>query len=265
MSERVSLRVDDHVAHVRLNRPDKRNGLDHAMFVGLIEAGEQIMARNDVRAVVLAGEGACFCAGLDFVSFVAMGADGPKKLLAREMDSPANLAQRASYVWQEVPVPVIAAVHGPTFGGGLQIALGADIRIGAPDTEMSVMEIRWGIIPDMGITKLLPKHVRMDVAKELTFTGRRVKAEEAQALGLLTRVADDPIAAASELAGEIATKNPHAIRAGKTLFNTAPDLPVDEAFKLESALQVPLLGSKNQLEAVQANFQKRAPKFDDVT
>lgn len=210
---------------------------------------------------MLAGEGAAFCAGLDFQSFMTTP-NAPQILLERE--GVANLAQEVGWVWRELPVPVIAAIHGPCFGGGLQIALGADIRLAHPEARLSVMEIRWGLIPDMGITQTLLPLVRPDVARELTYTGRRVSGTEALALGLVTRVVDDPQAEAKALADTIATKSPHAIRAAKALFERAPALGVAEGLALETELQLPLLGSKNQLEAVQANMQKRAPVFDDV-
>lgn len=260
---RVLTSIEDHVAHVRLNRADKRNGLDYAMFTELIAAGEQVTADPTVRAVVLSGEGPSFCAGLDFVAFMSMP-DGADTLLARdESVSPANVAQRTGWIWREVPVPVIAAIQGACFGGGLQIALGADIRIVHPEAEMSVMEMKWGLIPDMGITKTLLPLVGIDVAKELTFTARRVPATEAQRLGLATRLSTTPLEDALALAREIATKNPHAIRASKRMLDEALDLGVADAFKLETKLQRTILGSPNQMEAVQANMMRRSPKFTD--
>lgn len=252
---------DGAVAHVRMNRGDKRNGLDAAMITGLIAAGEKIAADPSVRAVVLSGDGVAFCAGLDFKSFMAAGPKAMRALIER--NGVANIAQRCAWIWQEVPVPVIAAVHGACFGGGLQIALGADIRYATPDAELSVMEMKWGLIPDMSITKTAPRSVRLDVLKELTFTGRVVSGTEALALGLVTRVCGDPLAEALATARVIATKNPHAIRSAKRMLNEAPELPVAEAFALETALQVEILGSKNQLEAVRANFTKTAPQFRD--
>lgn len=266
MSEaRVVTTIVDHVAHVRMNRPDKRNGLDPAMFDALIEAGEKVRADRSVRAVVLSGEGKAFCAGLDWMAFMSMGAEAAPRLLARdEAKSPANVAQRVGWIWAECPVPVIAAVHGVAFGGGLQIALGADIRLVAPDAQLSVMEIKYGLVPDMGASKTLLRVVRSDVAKELTFTGRIVGGEEAVRLGLATRVEADPLAAALELARTIAQQSPHAIRAGKRLLDEAPELSVLDAFRLESELQVGLLGSPNQMEAVQAVMAKRAATYRDV-
>jgi enoyl-CoA hydratase/carnithine racemase len=272
MSERVSVKIDGGVADVRMNRPDKMNALDQAMFQGLAETAREIGANGKVRAVVLSGEGRAFCAGLDFMSFMAMGSGersggngggGGGGLLAKSDASPANRAQLAAWAWAELPQPVIAAVHGVAYGGGLQIALGADIRIVAPDAKLSVMEIKWGLIPDMSGSQTLRHLVRLDVAKELTFTGRVVSGEEAVALGLATRTASNPLEAALELAREIASKSPDAIRAGKKLFQESWLGSLREGFALEESLQRSLIGSPNQIEAVQANLEKRAPSFRD--
>jgi enoyl-CoA hydratase/carnithine racemase len=262
MSERVHVTIDDAIATVRLSRPDKLNALDAGMFEGIIRAGEQVMADKSIRAVVLHGEGRAFCAGLDFASVMGMP-DLMQKLLARSEKSPANVAQRVAWIWQEVQVPVIAAVHGVAFGGGLQIALGADIRYVAADAQLSVLEIKWGLIPDMSISQTLTQLVPLDVAKELTFTGRVVSGSEAVELGLATKVSGDPLKDALDTAKLIATKSPHAIRAGKALLNDAPTMSRADALKLETALQVGLLGSPNQMEAVQANMMKRDPEFKD--
>jgi enoyl-CoA hydratase/carnithine racemase len=268
MSERVSVSIDGGVADVRLNRPDKMNALDQAMFSGLIETARGLAANAEVRAVVLSGEGRGFCAGLDFASFMGMAggqrAGGPG-LMSRDQDSPANFAQMAAYAWTALPQPVIAAVHGVAFGGGLQIALGADIRIVAPDARLSVMEIKWGLIPDMSGSQTLRQLVRLDVAKELTFTGRVVSGTEAVALGLATRTSDTPHDGALELAREIATKSPDAIRAGKKLFEESWLGTRRDGFALEESLQRSLVGTPNQLEAVKANLEKRAPRFADPT
>ncbi|MBW2509549.1 MAG: crotonase/enoyl-CoA hydratase family protein [Deltaproteobacteria bacterium] len=262
MSERVQVTIDNAVATVRLSRPDKLNALDAEMFEAVIRAGEQILADQSVRAVVLHGEGRAFSAGLDFASFMGKP-DLMQKLLARSEKSPANVAQRIAWIWQEVHVPVIAAVHGVAFGGGLQIALGADLRYVAADAQLSVLEIKWGLIPDMSISQTLTRLVPLDVAKELTFTGRVVSGSEAVELGLATKVSADPLADALETAKIIATKSPHAIRAGKALLNDAPSMSRADALKLETALQVGLLGSPNQMEAVEANMMKRQPNFKD--
>ena len=261
--ERVVTTVENHVAHVRLNRADKRNGLDSPMFEAIVAAAKQVGNDRSVRAVVLSGEGKAFSAGLDWGAFMS-DASLASKLLERSNESPANIAQRVAWAWVECPVPVIAAVHGAAFGGGLQIALGADIRIVAPDAQLCVMEMRYGLVPDMGASKTLLRLVRPDVAKELLFTARTLSGEEAVALGLATRVAADPLAAAKELAQTIAAQSPQAVRAAKKLADTAPDLDVAEAFALETKLQLELIGSANQMEAVQATMMKRAPEFSDV-
>jgi enoyl-CoA hydratase/carnithine racemase len=256
MSQRVTIEVADHVALVTLNRPEKHNALDGAMFEGIVEAAGQVAQMPEVRAVVLHGAGPSFCSGLD------VGAMGSlDDLLGRPDGQRANLAQRTCTGWIDVPAPVIAAVHGNCFGGGLQIALGADIRIAAPDARMSVMESKWGLVPDMGITSTLPRLVRIDIAKELTFTGRVVSGTEAAALGLVTSVSEDPLASATELAREIAGRSPDAVRAAKKLYDTAWHAPVEEGLKLETELQVSLIGSPNQIEAVRAGIAKEPANF----
>lgn len=265
MSEpRIVVESRDAVRVVRLNRPDKLNALDADMFEALMETGRALGEDRSVRAVVLCGEGRAFSAGLDFASFMTLGRDDPRgDLLAHIEGSPANRAQSAAYVWMRLPVPVIAAVHGFAFGGGLQIALGADIRIVHPQAELSVMEIKWGLVPDMTGTQTLRHLVPQDVAKELTFTGRRVSGEEAVALGLATRCSEDPLAAATELADEIASKSPHAIRAAKKLLGRAYTTAPEEGLRLEEGIQRTLLGTPNQSEAVTANLEKRLPRFTD--
>jgi enoyl-CoA hydratase/carnithine racemase len=270
MSDRVSISMDNGIADVRLNRPDKLNALDQAMFQGIVDAGEGLKGDPDVRVVVLSGEGRGFCAGLDFGSFQAM-ADRPAAEPAAEDRSLGaigdtdgritHLGQQAAWVWQELGVPVIAALHGAALGGGLQIALGADIRIVAPDAKLSVLEARWGLIPDMTGTVILPKLVGLDVAKELTFTGRMVSGTEAVRLGLATRLADDPLAAALELAAELVEKSPDALRQAKRLLNLSGTRPVAEQFADERVTMGSLIGSPNQVEATMAYFEKRPPRF----
>ena len=265
MSERVVVSKQGGVAEVRLNRPEKLNALDAAMFDALVATGKALAADPSVRAIVLCGEGRAFCAGLDFASFMGFASSDRSSttLLARDANAVGNHAQQAACVWMAHPVPVIAAVHGVAFGGGLQIALGADIRFVAPDAQLSVMEVKWGLIPDMSGTQTLRHLVRLDVAKELMFTGRIVRGSEAVELGLATHVANDPHAEAMALAREIATKSPDAIRAGKRLLNRAGLVSLEEGLRLEEQLQLTLIGSPNQMEAVQANMQKRTPAFRD--
>src|ERR671921_1465182 len=189
-TERTRIEVTDHVATVTLARPDKHNALDRAMFEGIAAAAAEIGATPGVRAVVLHGEGPSFCSGLDVASILADGPSGFEFLNDRSGPRNANLAQRVATDWLDLPFPVIAAVHGNCFGGGLQIALGADIRIAAPDAKLSIMEFKWGLVPDMGITQTLPRLLPIDIAKELTYTARRLSGTEAASLGLVTRTAD---------------------------------------------------------------------------
>ena len=274
MTELVTIDVSpEGIADVRLNRPDKYNSLTHEMFTAVVAAGESLAKRADVRVVVLSGNGPGFCAGLDMGNFQKMGSsDGPRKdeqstpsLVAKKDGAklPGNHAQLPGLVWKRLPVPVIAAIHGVAFGGGCQIALGADIRVIAPDAKMSVMEIKWGLIPDMSLTQTLRDLVPMDVAKELTFTGRILSGEEAKSYGLATRVADQPLEVAMELAREIADKSPDAIRAGKELFETTWHADEQTGLELEEKLQLGLIGSLNQKEAVMSNFEKRAADYND--
>ncbi len=244
-------------------RADKHNALDQAMFESLMNAAAQLAGDTAVRAVVLHGEGKSFCSGLDVASFMS-GRGGTGVLLERDADRVANFAQRVTYDWSLVPAPVIAAIHGNCFGGGLQIALGADIRIAAPDAKLSIMEVRWGLVPDMGITQTLPRLVPVDVAKELTFTGRIVSGSDALALGLVTRNGDDPLAAALALADEIAAKSPDAVRAAKRLYDeTWASADAAAALKRESELQTGLIGQPNQIAAVMAGMSGEKPVFVD--
>ena len=171
MTDRVVYTIENGIADVKLNRADKMNAIDSAMFEGIIKIGREISEMKALRVVVLSGEGRAFCAGLDFSSFQAMADSNRQRSGAAAsefvQDGPANRAQMAGYVWMECPVPVIAAIHGYAFGGGLQIALGADIRFIAPDAQISIMEVRWGLVPDMSGTQSLRHLTRLDVAKLL--------------------------------------------------------------------------------------------------
>ena len=264
LHERVLLEIRDHIATVTLNRPDKRNALDIGMFDGIVAAAAAIADEPDVRAVVLTGAGPAFCAGLDVKSMMTNPA-AIERLLMKAPGELTNLAQRVCWAWRELPVPVIAALKGEVFGGGLQIALGADIRLAMPDARLSVMEIRWGLIPDMGGSRVLKDIMPLDVAKELALTGRIVDGEEGVGMGLVTRVCADPLAAARELAGEIAARSPDAIRSTKYLFDRAPTLNDPDGLALETQLQMALIGQKNQLEAVRAGMARTAPDFQPAS
>jgi len=262
-ADRVRIEIADHVAVVTLTRGNKHNALDLPMFEGIIGAAGRLRTEPGVRAVVLHGDGPSFCSGLDIASIMASQDNGSDALLDPLRGESPNWFQRAAYDWLRVPVPVIAALHGNVLGGGLQIALGADLRIATPDARLSVMEVKWGLVPDMAITRTLPRLVRLDVAKELTYTGRIVSGAEGAELGLVTRVAEDPLAAARELSAEIAGRSPDAVRAVKRLYDEMWTAPARDSLALEAELQLGLLGSPNQLAAVTAGFTKQPAQFID--
>ncbi len=274
MSDRVVVEIsDDGVADVRLNRPDKMNAVDRDMFAALVDTSAALAEDRRVRAVVLSGEGRAFCAGLDLGSFGAMAdaaeaTDGSGGSGSTEITDVADGAithhgQQAVYGFTELAVPVIVAVHGVALGAGIQLALGGDIRFIAPDAKMSVLEIRWGLIPDMTGTRRLVELVGLDRAKEMTWTGRMVEGPEAVEMGLATRLADDPRAAALELAAEIAQKSPDAVVAAKRLFAVSAQVDDATGFASERREIGALIGSPNQVESIKAYFEKRAPDFAD--
>ncbi len=263
MSDRVSISIEGRVAEVMLDRPDKMNALDMRMFEALDAAGRQLQAEKGIRAVVLHAAGDNFCAGIDLATFSEGGPEAVRTLLAPVEGSIANLAQRAAFAWRELPVPVICALQGVTFGGGFQVAMGADLRFAAPDTQLSIMESKWGIIPDMAITTTLRGIVPPDRIKELAWSGRVFGAQEALDLGMLTAIEAEPLAAARAVAEACAKRSPEAIRGVKRLVNEAWSLSEQQALALEAQIQVGLLGSPNQREAVLANMERREPEFAD--
>lgn len=265
-NDRVLLTVKDGVAEVCLNRPDKLNALDSAMFDALIATGEHLRTLAGLRAVVLTGAGRSFCAGLDMERFQAMagGSDSAASLrLGPRTHGDCNVPQYAAMVWRRIPVPVIAAVHGAALGGGLQIALGADIRIVAPDAKLGLLEIRWGIIPDMGAFVVLPELMPADRIRELTYTGRTFSGTEAVAIGLATRTSDTPLDDARAMAADIASKNPDAVRASKALIASAPAKVQAAQLLRESEAQIAIMNGTNQREAVRAHLEKRPARFVD--
>ena len=266
MNDRVSITVADHIADVRLTRADKMNALDPAMFQEIIAAGEQLSVMKGVRVVVLSGEGRSFCAGLDMASMAAGGASasgGGGGDLTTRTHGNSNDFQQVAMQWRKLSVPVIAAVHGVCFGGGLQIASGADIRVVAPDARMAVMEMKWGLIPDMGGYALWRGLVRDDVLRELTYTNREFSGADALGLGFATYVDADPYTRAMAIAAEIASKNPEAMREAKALFNEYSDLSEDAILMAESVRQARVIRQPNQIEAVMSQMQKRAAVFAD--
>lgn len=268
MTQLVTIARENGIADIRLNRADKYNALSNEMFRAIADAAKSLQEDRQTRVVVLSGEGRGFCAGLDLGSFQTMADSGSQPQgagLERPDPSTPNLGQEAAIAWRRLPVPVIAALHGVAYGGGLQIALGADIRIAAPDAKLSVFEVNWGLIPDMGITQTLRELVPLDVAKELTFTGRTVSGSEAVELGLVTGVADNPLGAAMELANSIAAHSPDAVRGAKKLLEESWHLSSREGFGIEQAIQSKLIGSANQIEAVKAKFNRQPARFADAS
>jgi len=272
MEDRIQVTIENGVADVRLVRTDKMNALDDAMFSALVATGERLKTEKGVRVIVISGEGRAFCAGLDMGNFGKMASGersggqsstGESLVTANRTPGGSNRAQHAVMVWREQTVPVIAAIHGVAFGGGFQLALGADIRFVTADTRMSVMEIKWGLVPDMAGLVLMKRLVRDDVARELTYTGRIFDGAEAARIGFATRVCEDPRAEALALAAEIAGKSPTAIRAAKRLLDLACDADQATILKEESREQTLLIGSPNQVEAVMSNMQKRAAVYAD--
>ena len=263
MSTRLQISIENHVAEVLLNRPEKHNALDLPMFDELGAAGARLAAEPSLRAVVLAGAGENFCAGIDVSIFSELGTAIDPASMAPQADSIANRFQRAAYAWREVPVPVICAIQGVAFGGGAQVALGADLRYAAPNAQLSIMEVRWGLIPDMGITVTASGLLREDRLRELAYTGRIVSGSEALELGLVTALHGDPLEAARATAREIAGRSPDAIRAMKSMFNQRRDLDAAHALALEARLQSGIIGRPNQLEAARANAERREAVFKD--
>lgn len=259
MTERLSIDFKDGVADVRLSRPDKLNALDMPMLQALAEAPARLAAQAGLRAVVLSGEGRGFCAGLDMETMTGLAGAGLD--IVTRTHGLANLFQQTGWGWRTLPVPVIAAGHGIVFGGGLQIFCGADIRIARPDTRLSVMEMKWGLVPDMAGYALWRGLVRDDVLRELIYTAREFSGEQAVDLGFVTRLAEDPHAEALTLAREIAARNPDAVRGAKRLANLARDADTGAILQAEAREQAALIATPNQVEAVMANLQKRPPNF----
>jgi enoyl-CoA hydratase/carnithine racemase len=260
---RVTTEIAGGIAHVQLNRTDKMNALDRAMFDAIIAAGEALMDRKDVRCVVLSGTGRAFCAGIDTGAFTEFGALDDNHPLFQRIYGDSNMYQRVCTVWRDLPMPVIAAIHGTCFGGGIQIALGADIRIAHPETKLSVMEVKWGLIPDMGGLYYMPLLMRDDHVRDLTYTGRIVSGEDAAALGLVTRTAADPVAEAMALAHKIASAAPNAMRQAKAVFEGRPAMNRAQTLLAESDRQAAIMRGPQFMEAVMAGMQQRAANFSD--
>jgi len=264
MNDRVIVTIQDHIATVVLNRAEKMNALDQAGFEQLTAAAIDISNDSRVRAVLIHAKGDNFCSGAD-KSFLQGAVSDPTVFSNRALDlavgESANVFQKPAMLWLELNVPVVVCVQGVVYGAGMQVALAGDFRIGSESTNMSLFEIHWGLIPDMGVSQTLPRLVRSDIAMDLVLTGRVVQAQEALSIGLLTRIEADPLSAAIDLTKQIASKSPDAIKRGKKLLRDSARMSVAEGLVLEARLQSELVGTPNQIEAAMANLQKRKPKF----
>ena len=266
MSENVTLRIDDNIATVTLNRPHKKNALTLDMLQTIADIGESLKSKKTLRCIIIKGSSGTFSSGIDVMNFSTLSTD--KNLLKSIMEplkkKPYNKLQKPSMIWNEISVPVIAVLEGPVFGAGLQLALGADIRIASPNSLISIMETKWGLIPDMGISQHLPRLINYDQALLLTLTSEFIDAAEAKNLGLVTCCSENPYSTSLNLAATLSTKSPDAIKYSKFLYNNAWKERSQKTLKLEATLQTKLIGSPNQMEAVLANMEKRTPKFDRV-
>ena len=263
MSDHVELELKNKIAIIKLNRPEKKNALTLEMLQRLIKIGDDLKTEDNLSCVLILGKAGVFCSGIDVTNFLSLATDKEllKSLLAPLKGRAYNKMQKPCIIWQELAVPVIAILEGPVFGAGLQLALGADIRISAPTAKFSIMETKWGLIPDMGITQTLPKLMNYDKALLATLTSNLIDAEKAYELGLTTICTENPYKKGVELAEELSSKSPDALRASKTLFRKAWRTPNTDNLQLEALLQTQLIGSSNQMEAVFANIEKRQPKF----
>lgn len=272
MTERICVSIDSGIAHVLLNRPEKKNALDGDMFEGLRQAAHDLAADPSIRAVVLSGAGDSFCSGIDLSNFGAMASgelsgesESVRAAVANKSADGANQAQQLAWLWQELPVPVIAAITGVAYGGGLHIALGADIRIVSKDARLAFVEISWGLVPDMSGTQAMRRLIPLDLAKKIVFTGETLSGEQAVGLHLATETSDRPLEAAFALARTIALRSPDAIRAAKKLLNSSGLVPLADGLANEMAASSALMGSKNQIEAVMSKLEKRPANFEDPT
>lgn len=259
---RICITHKNRITHIALSRPDKKNAMDDEMIDALIAAGQQIDP-SQTRVVVLSGEGSCFCAGIDLSGLTkTMGQNMTELLVPRTHGhGTTNRWQEVAMIWRRLEVPVIAALHGEVFGAGLQLALGADIRIACPDAQLAVMEMKWGIIPDMGGMVLLPRLVRDDIMRRLVYTAQPVSGIQAEKWGLVTEIDSDPLQATMRLAEQLSTKGPNAMQAAKQLCSMAYTSTENEILLAESELQAALIGRPEQMEVVTARVQRRSPEF----
>lgn len=270
MSNAIDITIENHIAHLQLNRPDAHNAINGAIMNGLLDFARQMMNPGEVRVIVISGKGKSFCAGIDMSSFAEMASgdlnserEDVTEAMADLSPAGANRAQQIGWLWQEVPIPVIAAIHGVSLGGGFNLALGADIRLVHPQASLGLVEITWGLTPDMSATQSLRRLTSLDRAKELAMTGRRFSGEQALDYGLATEVTPTPVEDALALAEQIVGRNPDAVRAIKQVLNQSALVGVAEGLQQEAAASQGILGSSNQVEAISAKFEGRLACFSD--
>ena len=269
INHRIEFSVENHIAHVKLSRADKMNALDSKMLDAIPMVGERIRQDSSIRVVVISGDGGNFCAGLDKSNFSSIldkkgiSVSDDDTVLADRTHGIANAVQYVAWMWRELPMPVIAAVEGFCLGGGLQIALGADFRYAKANSKFSILEMRWGIVPDMSSTQIMRHMIRDDVIRELTYTAKIFNAEQAKEWGFITEIVDEPLAHAMTVANQIVNKNPDAIRASKKIIDASYYQTAEQGLLMESVEQDKIMGTPNQIEAVIAELQKRKPEFKD--
>eukprot|EP00816_Leptocylindrus_hargravesii_P001380 CAMPEP_0196820636 /NCGR_PEP_ID=MMETSP1362-20130617/76177_1 /TAXON_ID=163516 /ORGANISM="Leptocylindrus danicus, Strain CCMP1856" /LENGTH=302 /DNA_ID=CAMNT_0042199597 /DNA_START=398 /DNA_END=1303 /DNA_ORIENTATION=- len=273
-------RTDSGIVNVKLNNPDKLNALDLPTFEALADIAKSLRDDKGARVVIISGSGRAFCTGLNMKAVLFSNESSSSafpsirnisRLLERSEIDPVetgkappalvagNLAQNVGYLWRQLPIPVIAVLHGMCYGGGMQIALGADMRYSTPDCKLSIMEAKWGLIPDMSASITLRELVRMDVAKELTMTGRIFSGEEAMKLGLVTRCAENPMDEAEKVAAEIISRSPDSVASTKKLFHDTWFSDEQRCLDVETELQKQLIGSWNQVAASARNVGIQVP------
>ncbi len=249
--------IKDKIAYVTLARPDKMNAISLEMLDDVIAAAHDLKDA-DINCVVLSGEGRAFCAGIDIMSLSSLMGQDMEEVLVKRTHGQTNRFQEFALAWRALEVPVIAAMHGVCFGAGLQLAAGADIRIAAPDTKLSIMEMKWGLIPDMGGMVLFPELLRTDILRRLTYTAEVIEAPQAAEWGLVTEIADDPLVLAMALARDIATQSPSAVRAAKRLTGLAKTASAAEVLMAEATEQAALIGKPDQMAAIARGMAAKA-------
>jgi len=259
-NQRVKIDIDDQIARVTLVRSEKHNALDMQMFYSIVDAIEKIKKDTSIRAVIVSGDGESFCSGLD-VKSVMSNQKNAIKLLWKWWPTFPNLAQKVTIGWRQLDVPVIMALHGKCWGGGMQIALGGDYRIASPDTSLSIMEAKWGLIPDMGGTPGLMENVALDHSMKMAMTAETINAEQAEKIGLITQIAVKPMQAAMELANQLVERSPDTNKRIKKLYHKIWNNQQGNILARETFNQWKIILGKNQKVAVKRALGDTSAKY----